>query len=174
MAHSGSKQYNLVSVRPRIALITRMDTKKTEILYRDLSYKVVGLAMEPHGKLGYGFLENVYENSLMVLFEREGIQATQQVPTNVSFKGRQVGYYLADMIVAGQIILVLFVLIGVIRGQSFRCTRSGTNRSHDNSRIHARESSGRNQKTIRCPFRGDKRRSPASNGIGRPRFPCRV
>jgi len=38
-----------------------MDTKKTEILYRDMSYKIVGLAMKAHRKLGYGFLEKVYE-----------------------------------------------------------------------------------------------------------------
>jgi GxxExxY protein len=82
-----------------------MDTKKTEILYRDMSYKIVGLAMEAHRKLGYGFLEKVYENSLMILLEREGIQARQQVPTKVSFEGRQVAYYLADIIVDGLIIL---------------------------------------------------------------------
>ena len=31
-----------------------------EILYKDLSYKIVGLAMRVHSKLGYGFLEKVY------------------------------------------------------------------------------------------------------------------
>ena len=33
-----------------------MDTNKDKILYKDLSYKIVGLAMEVHSKLGYGFL----------------------------------------------------------------------------------------------------------------------
>ncbi len=28
-----------------------------KILYRDLSYKIVGLAMHVHTELGYGFLE---------------------------------------------------------------------------------------------------------------------
>ena len=37
-----------------------MDTNKNEILYKDLSYKIVGLAMRVHSKLGYGFLEKVY------------------------------------------------------------------------------------------------------------------
>ena len=34
--------------------------------------------MEVHSKLGPGFLEKVYENSLMLLFRREGIAAKQQ------------------------------------------------------------------------------------------------
>jgi len=41
-----------------------MGTNK-EILYKDMSYKVIGLAVEVHRKLGYGFLEKVFENSNM-------------------------------------------------------------------------------------------------------------
>jgi GxxExxY protein len=61
--------------------------------------------MEVHRKLGYGFLEKVYENALMVLLERGGIKARQQIPTKVSFEGRVVGYYVADIIVESLIIL---------------------------------------------------------------------
>ena len=42
-----------------------MNTNQEKILYRDLSYKIIGLAMEVHRKLGYGFLEKVYENALL-------------------------------------------------------------------------------------------------------------
>ena len=47
------------------------------ILYKELSYAIIGLAMEVHSKLGYGFLEKVYENSLMILFRKSGIKAQQ-------------------------------------------------------------------------------------------------
>ena len=46
-----------------------MITNEEKILYKDLSYKIIGLAMEVHSKLGYGFLEKVYENAMMLLFE---------------------------------------------------------------------------------------------------------
>ena len=84
---------------------TRMDTKKSEILYKDLSYKIVGLAMEVHSKLGYGFLEKVYENAMMVLFRQEGMRAKQQAPITVYFKGEAVGEYYADILVEDKIIL---------------------------------------------------------------------
>jgi hypothetical protein len=32
-----------------------------KIIYKDFSFKIVGLAMEVHNNLGYGFLEKVYE-----------------------------------------------------------------------------------------------------------------
>ena len=76
-----------------------------EILYKDLSYKIVGLAMRVHSKLGYGFLEKVYENALMVLFRREGIEAKQQAPITVYFEEEVVGNYYADILVEDKVIL---------------------------------------------------------------------
>lgn len=77
------------------------------IIDKELSYKIVGLAMEVHNKLGYGFLEKVYENAMMVLFQREGIEAKQQAPVTVYFEGETIGEYYADILVADRIILEL-------------------------------------------------------------------
>ena len=80
------------------------------ILCKELSYKVVGLAMQVHTELGFGFLEKVYENALMVLFEENRIKAVQQVPILVPFHGKIVGEYIADIIVEDSIILELKAL----------------------------------------------------------------
>ena len=63
--------------------------------------------METHRKLGGGFLEKVYENSLMILFRRENIKAEQQIPIKVYFEGQNVGDYIADILVENSIILEL-------------------------------------------------------------------
>ena len=84
-----------------------MVTNESNILYKDLSYKIVGLAMQVYNTLGYGFLEKVYENALMVLFQREGIQAKQQTPITVYFDGQAVGDYCADILIEDKIILEL-------------------------------------------------------------------
>lgn len=81
-----------------------------KILHKDLSYKIVGLAMQLHSELGFGFLEKVYENALMVLFEENGIRAVQQFPIAVSFHGKIVGDYIADLIVENTIIVELKAL----------------------------------------------------------------
>ena len=78
-----------------------------KILYKDLSYKIIGVAMQAHTELGYGFLERVYENALMVLFEENGIHAQQQIPIKVQFHGRVIGDYIADILVENSIILEL-------------------------------------------------------------------
>ena len=82
-----------------------MDTNENTVLYKNLSYDIVGIAMRVHSKLGYGFLEKVYENALMVLFRREGIEAKQQVPITVYFEEEVVGTYYADILVEDKVIL---------------------------------------------------------------------
>ena len=80
---------------------------KKEIIYKDLSYKTVGLAMQVYNTLGYGFLEKVYENALVVLLRKKGLKAEQQVPLTVYFEGEIVGDYYADIVVEDKIILEL-------------------------------------------------------------------
>lgn len=66
--------------------------------------------MQVHRELGYGFLEKVYENSLMILLRENGIKAAQQVPIKVHFNGQIVGDYMADVLVENSIILELKVI----------------------------------------------------------------
>ena len=40
---------------------------QVELIHKELTYRIVGCAMKVHRELGYGFLEKVYENSLMLL-----------------------------------------------------------------------------------------------------------
>ncbi len=85
-----------------------------KIVYRDLLYKIVGLAIQVRKELGFGFLEKVYENALMVLFVENGIRAHQQVPIKVHFHGQIIGDYIADILVEDSIILELKALDKII------------------------------------------------------------
>ena len=78
-----------------------------KIIYKGLSYKIIGAAMQVHTELGYGFLEKVYENSLMILLREIGIKAEAQVPIKVLFHSQIVGDYIADILVEDLIILEL-------------------------------------------------------------------
>jgi GxxExxY protein len=80
---------------------------KVNVLYPELSYKIIGLAMRVHNKLGCGFLEKVYENALVILLRREGLRVEQQASIKVYFEGEIVGEFVADILVEGKIILEL-------------------------------------------------------------------
>jgi len=77
------------------------------IIYKELSYKIIELALEVHNELGCGFLEKVYENALMLLLDREKIPARQQAPADVYFQGKVIGQYFADILIDNKLILEL-------------------------------------------------------------------
>jgi len=79
----------------------------TKILFKELSYKIIGAAMEVHRILGPGFLEAVYEAALAHELTLRGIPFERQKELPVYYKGQLVGHYVADFVVDGQIILEL-------------------------------------------------------------------
>ena len=93
-----------------------MNTGSGNIIYKDLSYKIVGLAMKVHSELGGGFLEKVYENALMLLLAKEEISARRQAPITVHFEGQSVGDYYADILVDDKVILELKTLDKIVDG----------------------------------------------------------
>ena len=60
-----------------------------------------------HNTLGVGFLEKVYENSLVHLLRLRGLNVVQQSPIMVYFQGVVVGEYFADLLVAEKVIVEL-------------------------------------------------------------------
>jgi len=70
--------------------------------------------MEVHKKLGHGFLEKAYENALMLLFQRECIEAKQQAPIKVYLDGEVVGEYFTDILIEDKSILEIKALDKII------------------------------------------------------------
>jgi GxxExxY protein len=52
-----------------------------------------------YNQLGFGFLEKVYENALIVELKAHGLDASRQIPIEVFYKEHSVGNYFADIIV---------------------------------------------------------------------------
>jgi GxxExxY protein len=75
------------------------------MLYEDLSEKIIGCFYKVYNNLGYGFLEKVYENALVIEFRKAGIDFERQVPVKVFYEGEIVGEYVCDFIVGGKIVV---------------------------------------------------------------------
>jgi GxxExxY protein len=78
-----------------------------DILFKELSFAIVGAAIEVHKQLGPGFLEAVYRKALLYEFIVRGIQYEEEKILPVYYKGQLIGEYRADVIVDGKIILEL-------------------------------------------------------------------
>jgi GxxExxY protein len=77
----------------------------TELLYKELTFAVIGAAMEVHNILGPGFLEAVYQVALERELTLRGIPFEKQVKLPVHYKDVWVGEYIADFIIDGKLIV---------------------------------------------------------------------
>ena len=75
--------------------------------YEELTEKVIGCAYAVYNKMGFGFLESVYEKCLMIELEKAGLSAEAQKPIKVHYDGHVVGDFVADVVVENAIILEL-------------------------------------------------------------------
>jgi len=77
------------------------------LIEEDLTYKIRGCVFEVFRELGAGFLEKVYENSLVVELEKKGLNCKAQHVLTVNYKGNIVGEYIADLLVEDKVIIEL-------------------------------------------------------------------
>ncbi len=73
----------------------------------DLTKTVIGCAYRVHNVLGFGFLESVYEKSLLIEMAKHALKAEAQQPVTVFYDGQSVGDFIVDILVEGRIVLEL-------------------------------------------------------------------
>ncbi len=82
-----------------------MNTDCQDIKYKALTEKIIKVFYKVYNKLGYGFLEKVYENAMMIEMRKEGIPAVSQYAIKVYYENNIVGEYFADILVADKVIV---------------------------------------------------------------------
>ena len=75
------------------------------IVYKELSYKIVGCLYEVYNALGPGHKEDIYQKSLAVEFSRKHINYITQKILAVEYQGEKVGVYEPDFIIEDKIIV---------------------------------------------------------------------
>ena len=75
--------------------------------HQDLTSKIIQCAYKVHNTLGFGFLETVYQNSLLIELLKSGLQAEKEKRIKVYYHDHLVGEYAADIIVENKVILEL-------------------------------------------------------------------
>jgi GxxExxY protein len=74
----------------------------------DLTYRIIGLAMRVHRRLGPGLLESAYHRCLCHELRHDGIPFEQHVSLPIIYDDLEIeSGYLADIMVDGEVILEL-------------------------------------------------------------------
>ena len=73
----------------------------------DLTAKIIGVFYDVYNELGYGFLESVYQEALVMALREAGLAVQCQVPVPVWFRRQKVGDFRADILVEKKVLLEL-------------------------------------------------------------------
>src|SRR4051812_36787338 len=88
-----------------------------EILFKEESYKLIGLCMEVHRILGKGFKEVVYKDALEIELKKANIHFEREKRFQIEYKGVILPHqYFADFVINGVIILEVKAVSTIIDG----------------------------------------------------------
>ena len=82
---------------------SKVETRK----HWDLCHNIIQVFYAVYNELGFGFLENVYEEALDIALREAGFAVSRQVETPIWFHGRKIGDYKADIVVNNAVLIEL-------------------------------------------------------------------
>ena len=92
----------LRSRRKPVAPVSDSEEQKP---YSDIIKQIIQAFYTVYDTLGFGFLEKVYENALVIELRKIGFRVAQQRKIKVYYDGQEVGDYFADVLINDQVIL---------------------------------------------------------------------
>jgi len=79
----------------------------TDLRHYALTQKIIAVFFEVYNELGHGFLESVYQRSLLLALRETGLTVHSPVDIPVWFRGHQVGCFEGDILVEKCVLLEL-------------------------------------------------------------------
>jgi len=76
-----------------------------EYKHKELTSEIINAAHTVHNKLGYGFLEKVYHNSLFIELKKRGCWVEFEKAVEVTYDNQVVGEFFADLLVENKVIV---------------------------------------------------------------------
>src|SRR6476661_9909430 len=84
-----------------------MNTDGHGLKHKELTRKIIGVFYEVYNELGHGFLESVYQDSMVIALNARGVHACTPIDIPVWFRGTKVGKFEGDVLVENSVLLEL-------------------------------------------------------------------
>ncbi len=82
--------------------------RKEDLLYPELSYKILGKAFNVWSEIGFGHKEAFYQKAMAGAL-KEDFEIKEQCPAKIVYNGRNIGIYYFDFLIDNKIVLELKV-----------------------------------------------------------------
>lgn len=94
--------------------------QNSKYIHSEISEQIIKCFYKVYNKLGYGFLEKVYQNALHLELKDEGLLCEVQKNIKVFYKDKVVGEYFADIVANNCIIIELKAAEGLVEEHEFQ------------------------------------------------------
>ena len=88
--------------------------------HSEITEKIIACAYKIYNKMGYGYLESVYEKCMLIELEGIGLNVETQKPLKVFYEGRIVGDFVADIIVNDTVIVELKSVSKIVKAHEIQ------------------------------------------------------
>lgn len=82
-----------------------MEGVRVRLKYEELTEKIIGVFYDVYNEIGYGFLESVYEESMVLALSEAELGVERQAAIPVWFRTHEVGIFRADMVVERKVLV---------------------------------------------------------------------
>ncbi|MFK7810312.1 MAG: GxxExxY protein, partial [Saprospiraceae bacterium] len=79
--------------------------------HKELTYNIIGSAMEVHNQLGNGFQEAIYQRAFAIEMTSRGISYSREHEMQISYKGHHIGTRRVDFFVEDLIMVEIKAVI---------------------------------------------------------------
>ena len=77
----------------------------TELVYKDLSYKIIGILFNVFNELGCGYQEKYYQRAIALALDKEKLNYIREREIKLNFQNNPIGKYFLDFIIENKIVL---------------------------------------------------------------------
>jgi len=84
---------------------TVIDMEGEKVIYKELSYKIMGVVFDVFNNIGGSHYEKVIQAALAMGFDSVGLKYQKELRAPVIYKEKPIGYYVFDFLVEDKILL---------------------------------------------------------------------
>lgn len=79
--------------------------KRNDLIYPELSYKIIGCAFDVYNELGSGHIERYYQEALSESFRKNSLKFQGQISFSIRYNNKFIGKKVLDFLVEDKIVV---------------------------------------------------------------------
>lgn len=90
--------------------------RRKDLIFPELSYKIIGILFEVYNEMGYGYQEKYYQKAISDRLKETSLFFREQVPVRITFNDNKIGQYFLDFVIENKIVIEIKKMDKFLKG----------------------------------------------------------